>query len=185
MKKRKRASGVGKPGLTVRQYGALLGVLILVAAILALKHSASSDSPDLPKSVATGSPALNSEEEPEPAESTPLAPAADELPQAHLERMLAEGVPVLAFFHSNSCAQCIEMTGIVEAVYPEFASRVALVDVNVYDTRNQTLLQQAGVRVIPTLLFIDHSGVGQGFTGVMPADQLKAELTSISSGDAP
>ncbi len=45
-------------------------------------------------------------------------------------------------------------------------------------------LRAAGIRVIPTLVFIDRSGTAQGFTGVMPADQLKAVLINISSGDA-
>lgn len=111
-----------------------------------------------------------------------LVATASELPQDHLERMLDGGVPTFMFFHSTTCAQCVEMTGIVEQVYPDFASQVALVDVNVYDDRNQALLQAAGIRVIPTLVFFDRAGAGQGSTGVMPAEQLRAVLTDISTG---
>ena len=87
---------------------------------------------------------------------------------------------MLAFFHSNTCAQCVQMTEIVGQVYPGFADRVALVDVNVYDRRNTNLLQRAGIRVIPTMIFIDHTGSGQDFSGVMPPDALRNQLAFIA-----
>ena len=43
-----------------------------------------------------------------------------ELPEVQLDRLVAGGQPTLAFFHSNTCYQCVEMTGIVERVYPEY-----------------------------------------------------------------
>ena len=77
------------------------------------------------------------------------------------------------------------MTEIVEQVYPDFAEQVALVDVNVYDDANQSLLQRAGIRVIPTLIFIDRTGAGQGYTGVMPAEELQEALTTLAAGGTP
>ena len=102
------------------------------------------------------------------------------LPEAYLDQLLAAGKPILAFFHSNTCVQCVRMTEIVQQVYPDFADAVALVDVNVYDERNRDLLQRTGIRVIPTLIFIDRTGQGQGHTGVMEPDALRAELQSLA-----
>lgn len=117
-----------------------------------------------------------------PAGAAALVAADGELPQDHLERMLDGGVPTFVFFHSTTCAQCIEMTEIVDQVYPDFASQVALVDVNVYDDRNQLLLKAAGIRVIPTLVFFDGAGEAQGSTGVMPAEQFRAVLSDMAAG---
>jgi thiol:disulfide interchange protein len=101
-------------------------------------------------------------------------------PEAQLDSLLTEGHPVLAFFHSDTCYQCVQMTGIVGQVYPEYANSVALVDVNVYDERNGNLLRRAGIRVIPTLIFFDRQGRGQVAMGVMQPDQLRQQLQRIS-----
>jgi thiol-disulfide isomerase/thioredoxin len=114
------------------------------------------------------------------AASMPLSPTQSPLPEEQLDQFLTSGRPILAFFHSDTCVQCVRMTEIVGQVYPEFAGRVALVDVNVYDRRNQNLLGRARIQVIPTLVFIDRLGQGQGYTGVMPAEQLREQLAVLA-----
>lgn len=178
------------------------GVVLLVAGVLWLKNR-----PATTENVAAGPPVLvtpTGEGVAEVHESldvllpveetatttvsaveTSLAPRAGELPQAHLDRLMEEKQPIFAFFHSNTCYQCAEMVKIVEQVYPDFATQVALVDVNVYDDANQALLQQAGIRVIPTLIFIDRTGQGQGATGLMPAEDLREVLTALAAGGTP
>jgi thioredoxin-like negative regulator of GroEL len=106
----------------------------------------------------------------------------DVLPQAQLEQVLQADRPALAFFHSNTCQQCIEMIGIVGEVYPEFVDSVSLVDVNVYDERNASLLQQVRLQFIPTLIFYDHDGQAEVFVGVMPAEQLQQRLAALAGG---
>lgn len=101
-------------------------------------------------------------------------------PEVQVDQLLAARQPVFAFFHSNTCQQCIDMTRIVEQVYPDFNGRVYLVDVNVYDKSNQNLLRRANLRVIPTLIFIDRSGKAWGYTGVMPAADLRAQLQTLA-----
>ena len=175
----------GKSGLSDArwQMGIVIGVLLLVVAVLALKRADPSATAPV-QELEAGSQPLPTTPTTELAENQ-LAPLPDELPEAHVERMLADGQPMLVFFHSTSCAQCIEMTKIVGQVYPEFETQVALVNVNVYDERNRSLLQRAGIRVIPTLVFFDRGGTGKGFTstGVMAAEQLKGVLTKLSGGD--
>ncbi len=116
-----------------------------------------------------------------PVEET-RAETADALPQEQLEQVLQAGQPAVAFFHSNTCQQCIEMIGIVGDVYPEFADSVALVDVNVYDERNSVLLRQVRLQFIPTLIFYDQNGKSELFVGVMPAEQLRQRLASLAEG---
>lgn len=183
------------------QIAVVAGVVLLIAGVLWLKNR-----PAASESAAVGPPVLVTSTgeglatAPEPlamaaadteatpaatAAATDLMPRADESPEAHLDRLLAEGQPIFAFFHSDTCYQCTEMDKIVQQVHPEFAGQVALVDVNVYDEANQALLQRAGIRVIPTLIFIDQAGQGEVTTGVMPAEQLQAKLTALAAREMP
>jgi hypothetical protein len=116
----------------------------------------------------------------QPIVATPFT--SSELPDAQLGRLLAEGKPTLAFFHSNSCDQCIQMTKIIQQVYPDFASSVALVDVDVYDDRNGGLLRKADIRYIPTLIFHDRTGRTQTSVGVMEPARLRQQLLLLGEG---
>lgn len=131
------------------------GVALLIIAILVLKQN--------------------------PQEST-LEVSSNDPPEAQLDRALQSRQPMLAFFHSNNCEQCIVMMNIVEQVYPEFSDSIALVDINVYDERNQPLLQRVGLQYIPTLIFYDKNGQAQVHVGVMAGSQLSATLTELSQG---
>jgi len=91
--------------------------------------------------------------------------------------------PILAFFHSNTCDSCLQMVAIVDQVYPEFADSVTLVDVNVYDEQNRTLIDEIGLQFIPTLFFYDTSGKRNTHIGIMEADQLRKTLILLSTGD--
>ena len=167
--------------LPLRQIGIVAGVLILVGAVLFLKTR---QSPSASAGPAEPPPAMSSdiEESAPPIADTPEAtstPALNLLPEAQLDRLLQAGEPVFLFFHSNTCTQCIRMTGIVEEVYPDFSDSVALVDVNVYDERNKGLLQRANIRAIPTLIFVDREGEVGGHVGVMEPDALREQLQEL------
>ncbi len=106
-----------------------------------------------------------------------------DLPEVQLERALQAGQPTLAFFHSTTCAKCIQMMGIVGQVRPEFSDSITLVDVDVYDDRNTQLIQQARVQYIPTLIFYDRSGKEQVHVGVMEAEQLRQTLAALAGSE--
>ena len=113
--------------------------------------------------------------------SQPEAPSSTSvLPEAQLERAVRAGKPALAFFHSNNCQQCLIMIDTVGQVFPEFASSVDLVDINVYDPKNEPLLQKVGLQYIPTLIFFDRYGQSQTSVGVMETDELHQRLTSLA-----
>ena len=113
--------------------------------------------------------------------SQPEAPAGSaELPQAQLDAALKAGRPVLAFFHSNNCQQCIIMIETVGQVFPEFSASVALVDIDVYASNNQPLLRKVGLQYIPTLIFYDRDGQEQTVVGVIAADALRERLAALA-----
>ncbi len=178
------------------QIGVLVAVLVLIAGVFWLKgRSAASEAtaatpPALVtptgEGIAEAQPLpdllLPTEEAALPVAQGDLAPRAGELPEAHLERMMAEGQPILAFFHSYTCYQCTEMDKLVQQLHPDFAGQVALVDVNVYDDANRALLQRAGISVIPTMIFIDRAGAGQVYTGMMAVEELRDLFVTVAEG---
>jgi thioredoxin-like negative regulator of GroEL len=135
------------------QFFILGGLLVLAAAILVLK------------------------EKPQPA---PLASNSDMLAEVQLDLALDARQPVLAFFHSNNCQQCLIMVDTVAQIYPQFQDSVTLVDIDVYDEQNSALLQRVRLQYIPTLIFFDRNGQAEPYIGVMEASQLSSKLASLS-----
>jgi len=178
------------------QLAILGGVALLVAAVLILKNrpteppavaeSEPQATATLPEAV--GQTRATAELEPagsQAATATPQVQASavpGELPEAQLERLLAAGRPTLAFFHSDNCVQCIKMMEVVRQVYPEFDESVALVDVNVYDKTNASLLQRARIRAIPTQIFFDRTGQGWVVMGAMTPDQFREQMQKLAGG---
>jgi thiol-disulfide isomerase/thioredoxin len=152
-------------------------VLILVGLILLVKsYQANTEAAVAPSAQSTPTlPAAPADKKPQPD-----APTADMLPEAQLNYFIAAKKPTLAFFHSNNCVQCIKMMEVVEQVHPDFAGQVALVDVDVYDQRNENFLRQASIRVIPTMIFIDRTSQGVVYTGPMAPDEFRAELQRLA-----
>jgi thioredoxin-like negative regulator of GroEL len=112
-------------------------------------------------------------------QSSRIVASVTESPEAQFDRYMEEQKPVFAFFHSTNCRSCIDMMAIVAEVYPEFKGSVEIIDVDVYDSRNDDLLRRAGIRSIPTLIFFNRQGQGKASIGVMEADQLRQELTIL------
>jgi len=110
------------------------------------------------------------------------APAGASL-EAQLDQALKDGHPTFVFLHSLDCIPCKEMMVVVAEVYPEFKDSIALVDVDVYDQSNISLMRRERLQVIPTLVFYDRQGRRQIFVGVMQAEQLRDTLQAISTGN--
>ncbi len=183
------------------QLAILIGVALVVGLILILKAQQSSTkaavqvlpttsgagtaavqvvAPTHDAAQPTPTPASNPAQPDAPTVAPPMIDLTGLSPEEQVDHLLAAGQPIFAFFHSNTCQQCIDMTVIVNQVHPDFNGRVYLVDVNVYDQQNQNLLRRAGLRVIPTLIFIDRNGEAWGYTGVMPADDLREQLQTLA-----
>ncbi len=195
-KSRKRRSSQSKtakptPAPQPRRQIIIIGVVAtLIGAVLIIKNWASSPNSQAGAQVAIATPTVTmptasptaaslsaTAQLPSPAAVPQLDPNSS--PAAQLEQLLTTGHPTLAFFHSNTCHQCIEMTKIVNQVHPEFADTVALVDVNVYDQRNAELLRLARIRVIPTLIFFDRAGQSTATFGLLEPAQLRQKLQAL------
>jgi thiol:disulfide interchange protein len=116
-------------------------------------------------------------------QSAPPAEAASgETLQVQFTRALADKRPVLAFYHSLDCDSCQQMMAVVAQVHPQFADEVVLIDVDVYDRDNASLLRSAAIRAIPTQVFYRRNGESQVVVGVMSADQLRQVLSDLAEG---
>ncbi len=136
----------------IAQLLVLAGVLVFAFAVLALKNEFKAEIP-----VNSGQP-----------------------PMMQLDAALNAGRPTLAFFHSNTCEQCIIMVETVGQVFPEFVKTITLVDINVYDPINEPLLDKVGLQYIPTLIFYDNQGQEETYVGVMTAGELRERLATLA-----
>ena len=71
---------------------------------------------------------------------------------------------------------------VVKQVYPEFQDSVVLIDVDVYDQRNNNIMRREGLQSIPTLVFYDRNGKRQMNIGVMESDQFRQTLSALAAG---
>ncbi|RRR76727.1 MAG: thioredoxin [Candidatus Viridilinea halotolerans] len=115
------------------------------------------------------------------APSAELA-AADLPPVAQFAQAQAAGQPMLLFFHSTTCASCLAMIDTVDAVWPAYRQQVALVSVNVYDQQNMGLIRAEGIRVIPTLVFVDRAGTRHVEIGALRPELLEQRLAALAAG---
>ena len=186
-RRRRRQRPPGPKKTPAIQWGAIVGAAALIGAVILLKAYRSGpglaasrdDVESTPPAVETAVPLQSA---PAITETTapPAQPTPTLLPEAQLDQLLAAGEPAFVFFHSNNCYQCIHMIEIVEQVHPDFAGSVPLVDVNVYDERNGSLLQRAGLRYIPTLVFVDRAGQSKTHVGVLEAEALREQLQALA-----
>ena len=132
----------------------ILGVLLLAVAVIAFKN----------------------QPQPQPEKMITVR----DLPEALLDSALNSGKPTLAFFHSNNCEQCIIMIENVDQVYPEFRNSVELIDIDVYNPLNNSLLDRVKLQYIPTLIFYDNKGQSKTFVGVMDNQMLHDWFTEIA-----
>lgn len=113
---------------------------------------------------------------------TKVAPASTGDAEILLETLIKEGKPVFVFYHSTDCHSCQVMMATVEEVYPEYEDSVTLVDVNVYDTANQNLLQKEQIHSIPTQVFYNNKGESTVIIGIMEPDALRQQLGTLVDG---
>ncbi len=155
------------PALKPWQIGVLLGIIALVIGVIWFEQR------PVTRTVETDAGAIE--------DQATLAPLPEESPEAHFDRLRDAGMPIFAFFHSDGCYQCAAMSDIVAEVYPDFAASVALVDVDIHAPANRSLVGRVGIRAIPTMIFFDRSGTGEGAMGVISAEELRAALEKLNS----
>ena len=88
----------------------------------------------------------------------------------------------MILFHSTNCKPCKIMDGLVEKVRPDYEPSVFFIHVITNDRSNSGLVQQAGIRLIPTSFFVQGSGTGKRFVGALEEDALRDELDQLLAG---
>lgn len=99
---------------------------------------------------------------------------------ADYEAALASGEPVYVLFHSLTCDPCIEISGVVDSVMPEYAGRVVFVNAISDDPSGQQLAARFSFQYIPTSFFLTPDGVvADSFTGAMDGAQMRGYLDAL------
>ena len=97
------------------------------------------------------------------------APPDGEKPLAAAEKPTS--LPRMWDFGSENCIPCKTMMGILNPMMSEFAGRVDVRIVNVY--QDQALARQCGIQIIPTQIFMDAAGKElYRHVGVYPRDSI-------------
>ena len=92
-----------------------------------------------------------------------------------------DGLPAWVLFHSVTCPSCQEMEAIFEQLRPEFAGKVAFVDVDVNDPAQADLVREYGIAFIPTTFLIDRSGARVvSAVGTLSVDDLRSALRNLA-----
>jgi thiol:disulfide interchange protein len=102
--------------------------------------------------------------------------------ESQLDQALADKRPTLVFLHSLDCIPCKAMMQTVADVYPNYQDSIVLIDVDVYDQSNNSILRRERLQSIPTLVVYDAQGTRQVFIGAMSSDQFRDALTLLATG---
>ena len=163
--------------LKPRQISPTVVIVLVVVALFAgvlLAKSRSSSSDEQPVLPATTSQEASSQPGAQTITSTHNDATAD------YNAALKTGKPVYLLFHSMTCDPCVEISGVVDKVLPEYAGKVVFVNAISDDASGRQLASQFQFQYIPTSFFITPDGaVAESFTGAMTDADMKARLDKL------
>ena len=115
--------------------------------------------------------AASAETQTQQTQESAAAPAAAELKSE-------KGLPVVVDFFATWCGPCRQFKPTFEAAEKRYEGKVEFRSIDV--DQHPELAQQYGIQAIPTIVFLDKEGreVNRE-TGLLPADQLDAAITSL------
>lgn len=95
-----------------------------------------------------------------------------------LEEALKAGVPVVVKLGSDKCIPCRMMNPVIKELAEEQDGKAIFLSLDVYE--NRELAREAGVRVIPTILFYDKHGKSKAKSeGGMSKEQLLKAINEL------
>lgn len=160
----------------------------MAAAVLFILFYKTASTPDTgylsvaETSLATSVPALNPGPAGSPsaiAAATPISDPFPARPEAQVDWVLRQGRPAMILFHSTNCTPCIAMSALVRRIRPDYEERIVFVDVITNDLANASLVNRAGIKSIPTTIFVSASGEGRGYIGLMKEEDVRSELDQL------
>ena len=85
--------------------------------------------------------------------------------------------PVLVDFWAEWCAPCHVMSPVITELADEYAGRAIVGKMDV--DANQRIAGELGISAIPTIVLYHHGEIVKRFTGVVPKNELAAELDKV------
>lgn len=88
--------------------------------------------------------------------------------------------PAWLLFYSNGCNACVEMKALSDNLQSEYAKDVHFYDLLIEDSKNENLIKNYKVYMIPTSVFIDKNGnVTYSQVGSIPEGMVREKLDEI------
>ena len=125
-----------------------------VAGVLALK-SRETGTTALPEAHEPGATTQESDHEPVSAEALTLAAGGETVPKPPASGN-SQGIPKLIDLGADKCIPCKMMAPILEELKEEFAGRMEVVFIDVWE--NPDMAREYDVEIIPTQIFYDTAG---------------------------
>ena len=98
-------------------------------------------------------------------------------PENFEEEVLNSDLPVVIDFYADWCMPCRMLSPVVEKLSEKFEGKVKFLKLNT--EKELQLASEAGIRNLPTLIFMkDKKAVGKSI-GFMDEDSLKEKVTEI------
>jgi thiol-disulfide isomerase/thioredoxin len=115
-----------------------------------------------------------------PGPAEPFAtPDAFGAAKAQLDEARRSGRPAVALFTRDLCRNCEMMKATLRWVRIDFENEVTFLEVNVDDSANLSLVQEAQVRAVPSFLFLSPSGAAKQIDHSIRAADLRAEIEAL------
>lgn len=113
----------------------------------------------------------------------PTPAASQEVSQSLIADAKINHRPAWLLFHSQTCASCIEMEKVYQALKPEFEGKIALVNIDVNDPLEKGLLEQYQINYIPTTFLLDGNGkIISQYVGVLSIEEMREKLNALLNG---
>lgn len=98
---------------------------------------------------------------------------------------IAAGTPMVIKFSSPMCADCKKLDKVLKTVEPKYSNKVVFqkYSVNSNNANIQNNVRKYGVKVVPTMVFIDKNGkMIKRTEGSMSSSQLEGILKELTNG---
>ena len=114
---------------------------------------------------------------------TPTSATSQVSSQTLIDNAKKDHHPAWLLFHSQTCASCVEMEKIYQALKPEFEGKISFVNLDVNNPLESKLLEQYQIQYIPTTYLLDGNGKIIGpYVGVIPIEEMRGKLNALLSG---
>ena len=100
-----------------------------------------------------------------------------------IKQAVKDNKPAWLLFHSKTCQTCIEMERTYETLRPEFAGKIAFINIDVNNPSEKTLVKLYKINQIPTSYFLNRAGQPISLDiGLIPMAEMQSKLGALAGG---